>query len=116
MSTEALRHLQTRRAQRGAILVVVLLFMTILTILGISALSTGVLEEKMARNSRDYNIALQAAEAVLQDARYDLQGRQTMELGPESKLVSDPLGEQRRAWGEQLPSKDSAWQLLQKNH
>ena len=48
--------------------------------------------------------------------RYDLQGRQTMELGPESKLVSDPLGEQRRAWGEQLPSKDSAWQLLQKNH
>jgi hypothetical protein len=39
-----------------------------------------------------------------------------MELGPESRLVSDPLGEQRRAWGEQLPSKDSAWQLLQKNH
>ena len=48
--------------------------------------------------------------------RYDPRERQTMELGPESKLVSDPLGEQRRAWGEQLPSKDSAWQLLQKNH
>ena len=77
MSTEALRHLQTRRVQRGAILVVTLLFMTILTILGIAALSTGVLEEKMARNSRDYNIALQAAEAVLQDARFDLQGRGT---------------------------------------
>lgn len=47
--------------------------------------------------------------------RYDAQARQTMELGPESRLVSDPLGEQRRAWGEQLPSKDSVWQLLQKN-
>ena len=48
--------------------------------------------------------------------RYEPHTRQTMELGPESGLVSDPLGEQRRAWGEQLPSKDSAWQLLQKNH
>jgi para-nitrobenzyl esterase len=52
----------------------------------------------------------------LQWPLYDAQSRQTMELGPESRLVSDPLGEQRRAWGEQLPSKDSAWQLLQKNH
>jgi hypothetical protein len=52
----------------------------------------------------------------LQWPLYDAQSRQTMELGPASRLVSDPLGEQRRAWGEQLPSKDSAWQLLQKNH
>ena len=69
-----MRNHPSASAQRGAILVVTLLFMTILTILGITALSTGVLEEKMARNSRDYNIALQAAEAVLQDARFDLQG------------------------------------------
>ena len=47
--------------------------------------------------------------------RYDRATRQTMELGPESRLVSDPLGEQRRSWGEELPSKDGAWQLLQVN-
>ena len=87
MSTEALRHLQTRRAQHGAILVVTLLFMTILTILGLAALSTGVLEEKMARNSRDYNIALQAAEAVLQDARFDLQG-----IGTRNPVIIGSVG------------------------
>ena len=47
--------------------------------------------------------------------RYDRSTRQTMELGPESRLVGDPLGEQRRSWGEELPSKDGAWQLLQVN-
>ncbi len=47
--------------------------------------------------------------------RYDGVTRQTMELGLKSRLVSDPLGEQRRAWGDELPSKDGAWQLLQIN-
>ncbi len=74
-------------AQRGAILVVTLLFMTILTILGITALSSGVLEEKMARNTREYNTALQAAEAALQDARFDLIG-----LGTRNPVIIGSVG------------------------
>lgn len=60
--------------QRGAILVVVLMFLTVLTILAVAAFSSGAAEEKMARNIRDHNIAFQAAEAALQDARMDLLG------------------------------------------
>ncbi len=46
---------------------------------------------------------------------YASHSRQTMELGPESRLVDDPLGEQRKAWGGVLPGKDVAWRLLQDN-
>lgn len=47
--------------------------------------------------------------------RYEATTRQTMELGAQSRLVSDPLGEQRRSWGDDLPSKDGAWLLLKVN-
>jgi type IV pilus assembly protein PilX len=69
--------------QRGAILVVVLMFLTVLTVLAVAAFSTGAAEEKMARNIRDHNIAFQAAEAALQDARMDLLGQ-----GPTAKRRS----------------------------
>ena len=42
--------------------------------LGLSAMTATTLEEKMAGNSRDYNMALQAAEAALRDAEADLKG------------------------------------------
>jgi type IV pilus assembly protein PilX len=60
--------------QRGAILVITLLFLTLLTLVAVSGITTGTLEERMARNSRDYNLAFQAAEAALRDARADLSG------------------------------------------
>lgn len=60
--------------QRGAILVITLLFLTILTLVGVSAMTTGTMEERMARASRDYNVAFQAAESGLRDARADLSG------------------------------------------
>lgn len=47
--------------------------------------------------------------------RYDGDSRQTMALGEESRLLSDPLGEQRKAWGGILPPKEVAWRLLQDN-
>jgi type IV pilus assembly protein PilX len=61
--------------QRGATLLVTLLFLIILTMLGISAMSGSTTEERMARNSRDYNVAFQAAEAALRDAERDLTGQ-----------------------------------------
>jgi type IV pilus assembly protein PilX len=58
--------------ERGVVLVIALIFLAVLTMLGISAITSTAQEEKMARYSRDYNVALQAAEAALRDARYDL--------------------------------------------
>ncbi len=54
--------------QRGAALIVSLLILIVLTLIGVSAMSTSSLEEKMASNSRDLNLAFQAAESALKDA------------------------------------------------
>ncbi len=58
----------TRPRQEGATLIVSLLILIVLTLIGITAMSTSGLEEKMAGNSRDLNLAFQAAEAALKDA------------------------------------------------
>ncbi len=54
--------------QYGSVLIVSLLMLLVLTLIGITAMSTSTLEEKMAGNSRDQNLAFQAAEAALRDA------------------------------------------------
>jgi type IV pilus assembly protein PilX len=51
--------------QTGAVLIIVLVMLLVLTILGVSSLTTSSLEQKMAGNSRDRHIAFQAAEAAL---------------------------------------------------
>jgi len=60
--------------QRGAVLVISLLFLVILTILGVTAMTTTTFEERMAGNTRDVGLAFQAAEAALRDARRDING------------------------------------------
>ena len=62
------------KRQRGAILIVSLLFLVILTLLGVTAMTGTTMEERMAGNTRDTGLALQAAEAALRDARRDING------------------------------------------
>jgi type IV pilus assembly protein PilX len=57
-----------RRSQRGAVLVVSMLLLLVLTVLAIGASQTTRLEERMAWNSRDTDLAFQGAEAGLRDA------------------------------------------------
>lgn len=52
-------------AQRGAALVMTLVFLLLLTILGITASNTATLEERMAGNVKDQNLSFQAAETAL---------------------------------------------------
>jgi type IV pilus assembly protein PilX len=60
---------QTRHSlqQRGAALITSLIILLVLTVLGVSAMSTSSLEELMAGNLRDQNLSFQAAEAALKD-------------------------------------------------
>jgi type IV pilus assembly protein PilX len=51
--------------QNGVALVMALIFLLLLTMLGITALSTTSLEEKMAANTKERNTAFQAAESAL---------------------------------------------------
>ena len=57
-----------RRGQRGAILVTSLLLLLILTILGIAMMRMTNMQERMASNTRDLNLALQGGEAAIRQA------------------------------------------------
>jgi len=55
-------------SQQGSVLIISLVIMVVLTILGVSGMRTTLLEEKMAGNMRDSQLAFQAAEATLKQA------------------------------------------------
>lgn len=54
--------------QRGGALITALSILLIMTVLGISAMSTTALQERMAGNARDAEVAFEAAEAALRAA------------------------------------------------
>jgi type IV pilus assembly protein PilX len=56
------------RNQDGAVLIIGLLILLVLTILGITNMSTTSMQERMAGNDRDRQIAFQSAEAALRAA------------------------------------------------
>lgn len=53
------------RKQRGAVLIVALVLLLVLTVLGTASLRDTTMEERMAGNFRDYSAALEAAESAL---------------------------------------------------
>lgn len=53
------------KKQKGFVLVMAMIFLMILTILGVTVLRNTALEEKMAGNFSDLNVALQASESAL---------------------------------------------------
>ena len=58
--------------QKGVVLVIGLVFLLIMTIIGVSAIRSTTLDEKIAGNARDRSLAFQAAEAALRDAERDI--------------------------------------------
>jgi len=54
--------------EKGAVLIFCLVFLLILTMMGVASMESAVLEERMAGNMQDYNIAFQSAETSLQTA------------------------------------------------
>lgn len=62
------------RRQRGVALPIGLIILMVMTIIGVAAIQTTSLDEKMAGNETDRNRAFQAAEAALRDAESELVG------------------------------------------
>ena len=52
--------------QRGAVLVFCLIFLAVLTMMGVSGMESTTLEERMSGNMRDHELAFNAAESALQ--------------------------------------------------
>lgn len=61
------------RNERGAALIVALIFLLVLTLLGVGAMRTTNMQERMAGNLRDSNLAFQAAESALREGEQFLQ-------------------------------------------
>lgn len=70
-------------SQQGWTLLISLVFLLILSMLGLAAMQGASLEERMAGNQRERNIAFEAAEAALRDAEQDIM---------ESGRISGALG------------------------
>lgn len=75
--------------QRGAILVVSLLLLLVLSVLAITASQTTRMEERMAGNARDVELAFQAGEAGLRAAEVRIQ-EDLAPKGPSPVECDDP--------------------------
>ena len=64
-------HFHAKQHQSGAVLVVALVLLTVLTFIAITALNTSSLEEKMAANTQEINQAFQVADSGLAKAFVD---------------------------------------------
>ena len=60
------------KRQRGLSLITALLFMVATLILGVSVMSINVMQERMIGNTKDHDLAMQAAEAALRYAEVDV--------------------------------------------
>ncbi len=65
-ATPRLDHAPAR--QRGTVLILSLLILLVMTVLGVAAMGTTTLQERMANNNRQQQVAFQAAEAALRAA------------------------------------------------
>lgn len=84
--------------QRGVVLIVALVMLLLLTIIGVTAMTTNTLEERMTGNLKDKNTSLQAGEAGLREAEtVVLQLPPPIGRGPQASLYPD-LSQQTNAW------------------
>ena len=74
--------------QRGTTLAVALIFLLILTILGVTSVSNSILQQKMAGNMRDQAVAFEAAEAAVRAGEMWIKNREDKPFA----LPSNPAG------------------------
>lgn len=70
--TNGNRPIDSRHRENGAALIVSLVLLLVLTMLGLSAMSTTTLEERMAGNMQNRMLAFQAGEAALREGEFGM--------------------------------------------
>lgn len=81
----------TRRTQRGSALAIALIFLLLMTLLGVSAMQGSNMQERMAGNLRDRNMAFQSAEAALRAGETWLLTLANQNIADGNTLLPDPL-------------------------
>lgn len=69
-------------AQRGVALVVALILLVVITLVGLASVGGTILQNKMAANQYDRQIAFQASEAALREAEKAIRAATTTQLAP----------------------------------
>lgn len=87
--TNTLKPLAAHSRQSGAALISGLIFLVVLTMIGVTAARMSTLEERMSGNMRDRSIAMQAAELALRDAERDIMGLGATPRNPGISGISD---------------------------
>lgn len=72
-----MKQLKTPRQQRGVVLAVSLILLLLLTILAITASTSSSLQERMAGNAQESNVAFQASESALATLNTQLRNGET---------------------------------------
>lgn len=65
---------KSQRRQRGVVLIVSLVMLLVVTLLAVSSMQGTVLEEKMAGNTKDRNLAFQTTESAVREAEDYIEG------------------------------------------
>jgi type IV pilus assembly protein PilX len=105
-----------RRGQRGAVLVVGLIFLALMTLIGVTAYSVATQEERMAGNARDRLRAFEAAEAALRRCEHllrTLSDADALGYPPAAypEMYAAPAGGAKEKWETIYWSKDPTHQL-----
>jgi type IV pilus assembly protein PilX len=70
-----------KRPAHGFSLIAILLMMLAVAMLGLGAMNSSIIQERMVGNARDRQVALQAAEAAIRDAETDIEANPNAALG-----------------------------------
>ena len=85
---------RTGTRQRGAVLIVSLIFLLIVTLIAVGSMRDTILEEKMAGNTRDRNLAFQSAESGVREAEQFIEGISSLgNFGSTAGLYGQTEGE-----------------------
>lgn len=76
-----------RSRQKGVVLIVALILLLVLTLIGVTAARMQTVQERMARNDDNHQLAIQAAEAVLRSAEGQLESQV---YGPANFAANNP--------------------------
>jgi type IV pilus assembly protein PilX len=95
--------------QRGAALVTSLVLLLVLTIIGVSAMQMTRMQERMAGNTRDINLALQGAEAALRDGENQIGALTSSPITCTASTEEAPCGIFERNFLPSLHDTDAAW-------
>lgn len=79
------------RRQQGAVLVVALIFLLVMTLIGVTAMQGTSQQEKMASNTRQRNLAFQGAEACIRTGETGLQAATLPNFNNSTPGLSQPV-------------------------